>query len=592
MMRFSSSPRLTAAAGAPARTTLAALLLTAGAASAQVTFAPYTNYGVSPSGPRTAVTTAVGDFNGDGRVDIAAGFNSTNGTSPAQVGVLLGTGGGAFGAPTVYMPGATCWLHNIAEIQAADFNNDGKLDLVMTEGGSGNGCFGDKVTVQLGNGAGAFASPGLVFSTGSSDGHLATGDFNEDGRLDLAIAGRDNFAMFIHLGNGNGTFGAATTIPGYYADAPFVARDLNGDGHTDLAAVVQGQNALRVALGTGTGSFSSPTPYPVTGPHDVGAGDFNEDGIPDLVAMCQGGGTAFLRGTGTGTFAAAQVSAAATTGTSAVAVADFDQDGHLDVATHSASTAQVYVARGDGTGAFGATQAFAVGGGTLPGFWGDLRGADLNGDGRSDLVAGEVQLGGVSVLLNVPPLVPVAIGDLAAVLEDGAVQIRWILHADTPVASRILRRAQGGEAWIAVSGELRAAAGTVRMTWTDETVTPGSAYQYVVEFTTGEAWSRSAVLEIGVGRGLLVLGGAGPNPSRTVSNLNFTIPNSGRAVLTVVDVRGRRVRTLVDANLSAGSRAVGWDGCNDRGGRVSAGVYFAELRCASGAVRRRLVRID
>ena len=128
----------------------------------------------------------IGDFNGDGILDIAATTNiGIYPDNPARNFVFLGLGNGAFGGSTTFDPGGECW--SAGELRAADLNNDGKLDLILAEGGSNELCFGNVMSVQLGDGMGGFGT-GIITHTGGSLLSFAVGDFNEDGNMDQRSA--------------------------------------------------------------------------------------------------------------------------------------------------------------------------------------------------------------------------------------------------------------------------------------------------------------------------------------------------------------------------------------------------------------------
>ena len=164
------------------------------------------------------INIAVGDFNGDGHLDIAVG-NVTSGT----ISVLLGNGDGTF-QPAITTGTVASGTFDLA---AADFNGDGKLDLAIT----GNV---KAVSVLLGNGDGTFASPMQFSLPGYAAGSLVMGDFNGDGILDLAVGDVTSFTYISVLrGNGDGTFAppSNTLMPGV---SPGVVGDFNGDGRLDL----------------------------------------------------------------------------------------------------------------------------------------------------------------------------------------------------------------------------------------------------------------------------------------------------------------------------------------------------------------------
>src|SRR5207237_5072267 len=148
---------------------------------------------------------AMGDFNGDGHLDLAVANGGSN-----DVSVLLGNGDGTFRAARNFdagLGGGPLW------VAVGDFNRDGKLDLVVANSSS------DSVGVLLGNGDGTFG-PALTFPAGGSQPQsVAVGDFNGDGKPDLAVASYYSNNVTVLLGKGDGTFGPATVVQTFAANA-------------------------------------------------------------------------------------------------------------------------------------------------------------------------------------------------------------------------------------------------------------------------------------------------------------------------------------------------------------------------------------
>jgi hypothetical protein len=270
-----------------------------------------------------------------------------------------------------------------------DFNGDGKLDLA-TASFSGNA-----VAILLGDGAGNF-TVGSVFTTGSEPHSLAVGDFNGDGNLDLAVANSYSRSVSIFLGDGTGNFTPASSPPVGRGPLSIAVGDFNGDGNLDLAVAV-GTDKVEIMLGDGTGNFSRiASPAAGNGPYSIAAGDFNGDGNLDLAVTDQLSDTVFiLLGDGTGHFTHAQT---VTVGSEplSVAVGDFNGDGNLDLAAASMNDNTVSILLGDGMGHF--TQAASPTTGNYP--WPTAVG-DFNGDGRPDVAVASAD-GTASILLQAP----------------------------------------------------------------------------------------------------------------------------------------------------------------------------------------------
>jgi hypothetical protein len=280
------------------------------------------------------ISLAVGDFNGDGIVDLVVANNVAN-----NVSVLLGNGDGTFQAPLKFTTGL-----GPTSVVAADFNGDGVSDLAVANYG---GPFNASVSVLLGNGDGTFRTATSFFG-GVALRALATGDFNGDGIVDLAIA--SGIGVGVAIGKGDGTFSNTSLIgSGLLVDSVTVA-DFNGDGKADIASLQINGTSVFVSLGNGDGTFKNQIAYPAgTNTFALVAGDFNADGIPDLAvanygaATGAGGGLSILLGNGDGTFQPG-VNYPAGVNPTGIASGDFNGDGEIDlVLCDQGNTFNVYL---------------------------------------------------------------------------------------------------------------------------------------------------------------------------------------------------------------------------------------------------------
>jgi hypothetical protein len=310
-----------------------------------------------------------GDFNNDGKIDLAIPNGSTNAVS-----VLLGNGDGTFQSLVTYATEPGSHTHAIA---VGDFNGDGNQDLVVT---NLIFCDCDTVSVLLGNGDGTF-QPQVTYGVGYQAYAIVVGDFNGDGDADLAVANRDDNNVGILLGNGDGTFKPQTTFAVGSSPLSLGMSDLNDDGQIDLIAVNSGDNTVSVLLGNGDGTFQSQAIYAVgNAPVSLIVTDLNGDGKADLAVTNGNDNTiSILAGNGDGTFLA-QTTLALANSPRPLTVGDFDGDGHPDLSAISSDGTVVNMLLGNGDGTFKDAVTFAVGSGPAA-----LTAADFNGDGLTDL---------------------------------------------------------------------------------------------------------------------------------------------------------------------------------------------------------------
>ncbi len=382
---------------------LAHLLLLAASFGQSVQFAPQ----ITIQTPAVHLTgLAVGDFNNDGIPDVFVPLDEFPNTA-----IALGKGDGRFG-PWRYL--AASALPNLVAV--GDFNGDGNLDTVSTDSQS------NAVTTSLGLGDGSFccyhffntAIPPV--SSSSVPVGIKVVDVNGDGIPDLIIFnyGRDNKenGIDVSLGNGDGTFQAYKhfSTRGTGA-AQFVMGDFNGDGildfaATDCGAFTKGTDNLAVLLGNGDGTFKKAMiSHPMREPNPIAVGDFNGDGILDLaVASIIYGRLEILLGRGDGTFYnRLGLINQHGLGIGDVKAADFNGDGKLDLAVLGAKCTGCYadsvsILLGNGDGTFQAPVRFDIPFGAFR-----MEIADLNSDGKPDILVVNSYSNTLNVLLNTTP---------------------------------------------------------------------------------------------------------------------------------------------------------------------------------------------
>jgi len=360
----------------------------------------------------SAYQVATGDFNGDGNLDLAVINNDSNNLS-----ILLGNGDGTFQtATTIALPAG---IISPEAIVTADFNGDGRTDLAVAEG------YG--VSVFLGNGDGTFQSLPPIPVAGGAFG-IAAGDFAGNGRVDLAVSSLLYNTVTILLNNGDGTFQTGQTILlGDPNDppslGPIVAGDFNGDGRLDLAVASvpyvlgsgSGTDDITVLLGNGNGTFQPQQP---TSLGELGfsnlfmvAGDFRNDGRTDLAVAVDAPPNSgvydsldVLLGNGNGTLQSPDVTYLDndnSVGPVGIVAGDFTGSGRLDLATADSNgnfngdDYSVYLGNADGT--FQAPIKYSLGG---SGYSTALVAGDFAGNGRTDLAITQSAPNQVFVLLN------------------------------------------------------------------------------------------------------------------------------------------------------------------------------------------------
>lgn len=321
------------------------------------------------NGPRPILS---GDFDGNGRLDLATINYYAN-----TVSVLLGNGDGTFQTAVSYAVGQ----RPIAAV-VGDFGN-GHLDLAVANSSD------NTVSVLLGNGDGTF-QPAVSYSVGALPYKLVLADFG-NGHLDLATANDVGGSVSVLLGNGDGTFQTATSYG--VGNLSYDSHDLLvgdfGNGHLDLATTNQLANSVSILLGNGNGTFQAATSYTVNSPMHLAAGDFGRGHLD--IATTDGNNTvSVLPGNGDGTFQSATEYAVGY-GPDSLVLADFG-NGHLDIATANTNPnvgSTVSVLLGNGNGTFQSAVNYAVAGTPYT-----LVARDF-GNGRVDLATANEASGGV-----------------------------------------------------------------------------------------------------------------------------------------------------------------------------------------------------
>ncbi len=333
------------------------------------------------------VSLAIGDFNADRLQDLAVADAGSN-----TVIVLRGDGLGGLSVDAQIEVG-----RSPRAVSVGDFNGDGAPDLAVAN--AGNIFAGDDgdVSILLGSDVGSFSrTSDLVVGEGPAA--VAVADLNGDGAQDLAVvnAGNNpfgvNFAsLSILLGDGLGGFPATPAV--HVADAPRSIKggDFNADGLQDLVVAHPGNDSIGLLLGDGLGGFAAPAELQVgDGPTEMAVGDFNQDGAADLAIVNDGSDSlTLLLGDGAGGFDR-QTDLPLGLNPVSITIGDFDHDEAQDLAIANRGPDfrtiddpyedTVTILLGDGLGGFSRAEDLIIGAPR----WIDL--GDFNSDGHQDLV--------------------------------------------------------------------------------------------------------------------------------------------------------------------------------------------------------------
>jgi hypothetical protein len=406
--------------------------IAATASAAQVKFAKPVTYGTIGD---WAVSVAIQDLNNDGKPDMVVA-NRTSST----IAVLLGNGDGTFQTPVTYNSGGGSYDQGggVNSVVIGDVNGDGNPDLVVANQNS-------TVGVLLGNGNGTFQTAVTYGSGGVGPVSVAVADLNGNGKLDIIVANNCAAAnncpgefspssVGVLLNNGDGTFQTAVTYSTGGTETNSIAvADVNGDGKPDVLVVNGGPEqtgSVGVVLGNGDGTFQTAVTYSVGGlvSGSVAVADLNGDGKLDMVVTnlceetgdnsdCPSGVVSVLLGNGNGTFQPAMTYVLDRVEITSVAIGDVNGDGRPDLVVSNPCLSPGYcnivpsgvrVLLGNGDGTFQAPVSYGSGGGTasVGGPASSVAIADLNGDGRPDVVVANQCIsrtsceGAAGVLLN------------------------------------------------------------------------------------------------------------------------------------------------------------------------------------------------
>lgn len=396
-------------------------------ANAQLSFAP----SISLTNGTFVRSVTAADVNKDGKPDLVCVRGN-----PSVLYVWTNSGSSLFVSNASYTVGSFPY-----QVIAADINNDSWPDLITANNS------GKSVTVMTNNGVGGFVMAStLSQGSPSAPQSVAAADFNGDGRQDLVCANSQSASFVVWTNSGGGILASnasfSTGTPGLNVPKWVTTADVNNDGKPDIIGACNNSGSyLNVWTNNGTGGFASaPMPFISSGVLCVVASDLNGDGRPDLALLTSQ--ITVLTNNGSGGFAP---SGSSPVGSSpyAVVAADVDGDGWMDLVTCNQGNNTLTVLTNNGTGIFGYNATLNVGSGPEA-----LIAADVNLDGRVDLISGNWNIGTLTVLTNAATFLPrltLKRSGNAMVVSWPAIWVNWRLKRSSGLDS--------GD-WISFSGPI------------------------------------------------------------------------------------------------------------------------------------------
>lgn len=567
---------------------------------------------------------AHGDFNNDARLDIVTANRDSN-----TVAIFFGAGDGHFLEPTFFSTGkGPRW------IAVVDLNEDDHTDLVVTNRDD------DNVTVLIGDGAGAFSRAG-DYHTGDGPVPVAAADLDGDGLVDLAVGNDLSDSLVILSGDGTGAFAVSSMIPVCMSPKNIAVGDLNRDGISDIVVACLLDGRVTVLLADGEGQFTPASFQAGGGSIAVVMEDFDSDGYSDLaVADGVNDEIAILLGNGAGSFVEPQTFPVGLA-PHAIVSGDFNGDGRPDLAVPNTGDNTVTILLNE-TPAEASIHIAAVIQKLYSDFFPDpligLAGQPLR---LLVTTNSREHVNRLRILPFIISTDIVRVGEILKIeftpQETGTYQIENIGHGFTgdvvivsdsaaademvvelgqQAVSLIHSNAQGqifpstirvikdvpltiynisldDEHWVSIESFVAAPdtsdQGNVRpREVTTFEFTPSDTGTYVIQHTL-HGFTGTLIVEEPSGSVHVLDGGTVhpryynlhqnyPNPFNPVTTLRYDLPIRTKVTLTVYDILGRMVRTLVQGVEEPGRKSMLWDGRNDLGQQVSAGVYLYRIQ--------------
>jgi hypothetical protein len=389
------------------------------------------------------------------------------------------------------------------------------------------------ITILQNNGDGTF-STGEAYGVGANPAAVCTSDLDGDGYLDLIVANRGSDSISVLNNNGNVTFAVPVNYGSFYSPGGVCAADFDGSGKPDLA--VGHSNDIIILSNNGDGTFTLPVKYNLLGGGNsscVTAADFNKDGAPDLALTRWGqqpdapSNVAILMNNGDGTFATA-VYYESWLDPSSVCTADFDGDGSPDLAVTHALGLSTLKNNGDGTFASAIDYTLAYNPRSIVT-------NDFNLDSIPDLAASNSYAYAVSLLVNNGD------GTFADEVNYGVNYYSYSIFADDLFINR--------SSFPNDANELH------------QINVPGS----------------------------IQLNQNYPNPFNPMTTIDYYLSRTSLVTVTIYDILGQPVVTLVNERKASGYYSVVWDGKDKNGRLVASGVYFYHIEAGEFAKSKKML---
>ena len=483
--------------------------------------------------------------------------------------VSLNNGSGTFAPPVSYSGVRAKMGYTV------DLNNDGYPDYVgLTQKSTV-----DSLHVFLNNSDGTFTfSNKYSIDADNYYGLFTVGDVDEDGYPDLISTQNYTNKIVVLKNNGDGTFASAVSFNSNNRPRGITTGDVNSDGFSDIVVVndVDGTDSVTVLFNNGSGAFTASDEYSLGGdktPVGVTVADLNNDGELDIATANAVGDISVLLNNGNGIYASAVIYSTVY-GRIYIKTTDLNGDGYLDLISSGGNVYRQLLNNGNGT--FGT----AVGG-NIATASGNLDAGDLNGDGAIDVAYTDGGSWYAKLMMNTPTTVPVEMATFSAVAAENKINLSWSTVTETnntgwEIESRQLTMDKGQQK----NTEFK----KVGFVAGKGTTTEKQNYSFTVsglqssiskaEFRLKQIdadgkFEYSKVLSVELKPEVFSLSQNYPNPFNPATVINYSLPIASHVELSVYNMLGQKIMTLVNGDKEAGYHAFSFDGKN-----LASGSYF------------------